>query len=52
MFTFLTFEWKQWLRSPMTWIFLGINTLLVLGAVGSDSVQLGGRWERVNTLRT
>ncbi|HLP27783.1 MAG TPA: hypothetical protein VK147_04020, partial [Candidatus Didemnitutus sp.] len=42
MFTFLTFEWKQWLRSPMTWIFLGINTLLVLGAVSSDSIQLGG----------
>lgn len=42
MYVFLTFELKQWLRSPMTWIFLGITSLLVLGAVSSDSIQIGG----------
>lgn len=42
MMTFLRFEWKQWLRSPMTWIFLGIVSLLVFGAVASDSIQIGG----------
>jgi ABC-2 type transport system permease protein len=42
MMTFLRFEWNQWLRSPMTWIFLLIVSLLVFGAVVSDSIQIGG----------
>jgi ABC-2 type transport system permease protein len=42
MNVFLTFELKQWLRSPMTWIFLAITSLLVFGAVSSDSIQIGG----------
>jgi len=42
MWKFITYEWKYWLRSPMTWIFLIINTLLVLGAVSSDDVTIGG----------
>ena len=40
MMTFLRFEWKQWLRSPMTWIFLLIVSLLVFGAVSSDAIQI------------
>lgn len=42
MWKFIRYEWKYWLRSPMTWIFLAINTLLIFGAVSSDSVQIGG----------
>ncbi|MEI6681100.1 MAG: M1 family aminopeptidase [Bacteroidota bacterium] len=42
MWKFITYEWKYWLRSPMTWIFLIINTLMVLGAVSSDDVIIGG----------
>jgi ABC-2 type transport system permease protein len=40
--TFFNFEIKQWLRSPMLYIFLFIFTLLVFGATSSDSVQIGG----------
>jgi ABC-type transport system involved in multi-copper enzyme maturation permease subunit len=42
MWKFIKYEWKHWLRSPMTWIFFGINTLLVMGAVSSDNVVIGG----------
>ncbi len=42
MFTFVTYEWKQWSRSPMTWIFLLITTLMVFGATTSDSIMIGG----------
>ncbi|MEI7662499.1 MAG: M1 family aminopeptidase [Bacteroidota bacterium] len=42
MWKFISYEWKYWLRSPMIWIFLVINTLLVLGAVSSDQVTIGG----------
>lgn len=42
MWKFILQEWKYWLRAPMTWIFLLINTLLILGAVGSDNVVIGG----------
>ncbi len=41
MLKFIKFEWKHWLKSPMLWIFLFINALLVFGAVGSDQVQIG-----------
>ena len=42
MWKFIKHEWKFWLRSPMTWIFFGINAILVLGAVSSDSIMIGG----------
>ncbi len=42
MWKFIRYEWKYWLRSPMTWIFLFINTLMVMGAVSSDNVIIGG----------
>lgn len=42
MFTFIQQEWKYWLKSPMLWIFLIINTLMVMGAVSSDNILIGG----------
>lgn len=42
MWKFIKYECKYWLSSPMTWIFLGINTLLVMSAVSSDNISLGG----------
>ncbi len=42
MWKFIKHEWKLWLGSPMTWIFLFINTMLVMGAVSSDNVTIGG----------
>lgn len=42
MWKFIKHEWKHWLSSPMTWIFLFINTMLVMGAVSSDSINIGG----------
>jgi ABC-2 type transport system permease protein len=40
--TFFKFEIKQWLRSPMLYIFMFIFTLLVFGATASDNIQIGG----------
>jgi ABC-type transport system involved in multi-copper enzyme maturation permease subunit len=42
MWKFIQHELKYWLKSPMVWIFLFINTLLVFFAIGSDNVQIGG----------
>lgn len=42
MWKFIKHEWAYWLRSPMTWIFFLINTLLVMGAVSSDNINIGG----------
>jgi len=42
MWIFIKHEWKYWLSSPMVWIFLLINTLMVFGAVSSDNVNIGG----------
>ncbi len=42
MWKFIKHEWKYWLTSPMTWIFFSIITLLVMGAVSSDNVTIGG----------
>jgi ABC-2 type transport system permease protein len=42
MWKFIRHEWKYWLSSPMTWIFLFINTMLVMGAVSSDNISIGG----------
>lgn len=42
MWKFIKYEIKYWLGSPMVWIFLLINTLLIFGAVSSDSISVGG----------
>ncbi len=42
MYKFIKHELKYWLTSPMIWIFLLINTLLVFAAVSSDNVSIGG----------
>lgn len=42
MWTFIKYECRYWLASPMLWIFFGINTLLVMGAVSSDEINIGG----------
>ena len=42
MWKFIKHEWKYWLNAPMTWIFLLINTMLVMGAVSSDNINIGG----------
>ena len=42
MWKFIQHELKYWLKTPMVWIFLFINTLLVFFAVGSDNVVIGG----------
>ncbi|MEP6736399.1 MAG: M1 family aminopeptidase [Chryseolinea sp.] len=41
MWKFIGYELRYWFTSPMTWIFLFINTLLVMGAVSSDSITIG-----------
>jgi ABC-2 type transport system permease protein len=42
MWKFARYELNHWLRTPMLWIFLGVITLLVMGAVSSDSISIGG----------
>jgi ABC-2 type transport system permease protein len=42
MWKFIRAEWKYWLKSPMTWILFFVNTLIVFGAVYSDSITIGG----------
>ncbi|MEI6575701.1 MAG: M1 family aminopeptidase [Bacteroidota bacterium] len=42
MWIFIRHEWKYWLKSPLFWIAILINTLLVFGAVSSDSINIGG----------
>lgn len=42
MYKFIKHEWKYWLTSPMIWIFLFINALLVFAAVSSENVTIGG----------
>lgn len=42
MWKFIKHEWKYWLKLPMTWIFLFIITMLVMGAVSSENIQIGG----------
>jgi ABC-2 type transport system permease protein len=41
MWKFILQEWKYWLRAPMTWVFLIINTMLITGAVASDNIIIG-----------
>ncbi len=40
--TFFNFEIKNWVRSPMPWIFLLLFGLLQLGATVSDNITIGG----------
>jgi len=42
MWIFIKHELKYWLSSPMVWIFLIINSLMIFGAVSSDNVMVGG----------
>ncbi len=42
MWIFIKHEIKYWLSSPMMWIFLLVNTAMVMGAVSSDNVMIGG----------
>jgi ABC-2 type transport system permease protein len=42
MWKFIKYEWKLWMKSPMLWILLGVNTLLIFGASASDSINIGG----------
>jgi ABC-2 type transport system permease protein len=42
MWKFIRYELRYWLRTPMIWIFLFINTLFVFFAVASDNVVIGG----------
>ena len=42
MWKFIQFELKYWLKTPMVWIFLFINALLVFFAVASENVTIGG----------
>jgi ABC-2 type transport system permease protein len=42
MWKFIQHELKYWIKSPMLWIFLFINTMLIFFAVSSDSLTIGG----------
>ena len=42
MWKFIQFELKYWIKRPMVWIFLVINTLLVFFATASENVTIGG----------
>jgi len=42
MLHFFRFEIRYWLRSIMLWVFTGIVALLVLLAMSTDQVQVGG----------
>ena len=42
MLHFFFFEIRYWLRSVMLWVFTGIVTLLILLALSTDQIQVGG----------
>src|SRR6187399_3323832 len=44
---FFIFEIKYWLRQPMVYIFLAINTLMIFGATYSDNIQVGGSFGNI-----
>lgn len=48
MMIFFRFEWRAWLRSPLTWILFSILSLLVMGAVSSENITIGGGVGSVN----
>jgi ABC-2 type transport system permease protein len=41
------FELRYWLRQPMVYVFLVINTLLIFGATSSDTIQVGGSFGNI-----
>ena len=49
MWKFIQYEIKCWLKSPMLWVFLFINTLAIFFATSTDNFILGGAVG--NTLR-
>lgn len=49
MWKFIQYEVKNWLRTPMLWVFFLINTLMIFFASASDNFILGGAVG--NTLR-
>jgi hypothetical protein len=44
----LQFELRYWLKRPMVWVFLLLNTLLVFFAVTSDNVTIGQSYGSVH----
>jgi ABC-type transport system involved in multi-copper enzyme maturation permease subunit len=42
MLHFFTFEVRYWLRSTMLWVFTAIVALLILGALSTDQITVGG----------
>ena len=46
--TFFRFEVSYWLRGFMLWIFILVNALLILAAVSSDNVRIGGALENTH----
>ncbi|WP_264524442.1 ABC transporter permease/M1 family aminopeptidase [Flavobacterium sp. N502536] len=48
MWKFIRYELKYWLQTPMIWIFLFINTLIVFFAVGSEQVTVGQSIGNIN----
>jgi hypothetical protein len=44
----LQFELRYWLKRPMVWVFLLLNTLLVFFAITSDNVTIGQSYGSVH----
>jgi ABC-type transport system involved in multi-copper enzyme maturation permease subunit len=42
MLHFFWFEVRYWLKSVMLWVFTAITTLMAMGAMSSDRLQIGG----------
>ncbi len=42
LFNIFKFELRYWLRQPMVYIFLFINSLMIFGATSSDDIIIGG----------
>lgn len=42
MLHFFSFEVRYWLRSTMLWVFTAIVALLILGALSTDQITVGG----------
>ncbi len=42
------FEIRYWLKQPMVYVFMGINAILVFGAVASDNVTIGQAFDNLH----
>lgn len=42
MWKFIKYELHYWMKSPLTWILLAVNTLLIFGATSSENITIGG----------